>query len=80
MYEVCYQLDDVIVKENVNCDKISIIDGIVYCGDDLIVDKGCFICATKIEETEVEIGLNAEELARQIELNTRRVARRGMLW
>ena len=76
MYEICYQLGDVIVKESVNCDNISVMNDMVYCGDDLIVNKDCFISATKIEETKIKIGLYTEGPTKL--LNTG-IARRGML-
>lgn len=77
MYEICYQLGDVIVKERVNCDKISIIDDLVYCGDELILDREYFICANKVKESKIKIGLYTEGPTKL--LNTG-IARRERLW
>lgn len=79
MFEISYIVDGVVSRKSVNCEKINIIDGMIYCGDDFIIAKEYFICANRIKATidarGIKIspatlvnqwGISGEELAQEM--------------
>lgn len=79
MFEISYIVDGVVSRKSVNCEKVNIIDDMVYCGDDFIIAKEYFIYASRIKTTidarGIKIspgilvnsgGLSGEELAQEI--------------